>query len=133
MLKIVCFHSNIIILPSKVLFLKCEHQFLCFAIYLENYEIQLGQHARSPYRFFNGQRCQICLRSDSLQQVMERLATPVNDYAVTISPDQSKDSVDDVALPVVPEWKHDSETKSKGNRNVSETDGALSSDEVSAN
>ncbi|CAI9780521.1 unnamed protein product [Fraxinus pennsylvanica] len=35
----------------------------------------------------------------------------VNDYAVTISPDQSKGSVDDVALPVVPEWKHDTETK----------------------
>ncbi|CAI9774600.1 unnamed protein product [Fraxinus pennsylvanica] len=38
--------------------------------------LQLGQDTRSPYGFFNGQRCQICLRSDRLQKVMERLATP---------------------------------------------------------
>ncbi|CAI9786105.1 unnamed protein product [Fraxinus pennsylvanica] len=59
----------------------------------------------------------------------DRNKAEANDYAVTISPDQSKGSVDDVALPRVPESKHDAETKSKGNRNVSETDGALSSDE----
>lgn len=38
--------------------------------------LQLGQDASSPYGFFNGQRCQMCLRSDPLQKVMERLATP---------------------------------------------------------
>lgn len=56
-----------------------------------------------------------------------------NDCAVTISPDESQGSVDDVALPQVSELEHDAETKSKGNRNVSETDGALSSNAVSAN
>ncbi|WOL16459.1 hypothetical protein Cni_G25246 [Canna indica] len=34
--------------------------------------LQLGQDANSSY----GQRCQMCLRSDSLQKVMERLASP---------------------------------------------------------
>lgn len=38
--------------------------------------LQLGQDASSPYGFFNGQRCQMCLRSDPLQKVMERLAVP---------------------------------------------------------
>ncbi|KAM7481474.1 hypothetical protein LguiB_006057 [Lonicera macranthoides] len=38
--------------------------------------LQLGQEANSPYRFLNGQRCQMCLRSDSLHKVMERLAIP---------------------------------------------------------
>ncbi|XP_072996780.1 sucrose nonfermenting 4-like protein isoform X1 [Typha latifolia] len=38
--------------------------------------LQLGQDASSPYGFFNGQRCQMCLRSDSLLKVMERLANP---------------------------------------------------------
>ncbi|KAG1326298.1 sucrose nonfermenting 4-like protein [Cocos nucifera] len=38
--------------------------------------LQLGQDANSPYGFFNGQRCQMCLRSDPLQKVMERLANP---------------------------------------------------------
>ncbi|CAI9772069.1 unnamed protein product [Fraxinus pennsylvanica] len=65
--------------------------------------------------------------SSKEQNICKKIYVQVNDYAVTISPDQSKGSVDDVALPVVPEWKHDTETKSKGNRNVSETDGALSS------
>ncbi|KAI7991965.1 Sucrose nonfermenting 4-like protein [Camellia lanceoleosa] len=37
--------------------------------------LQLGQDA-SPYGFFNGQRCQMCLRSDPLHKVMERLANP---------------------------------------------------------
>ncbi|MQL71542.1 hypothetical protein Taro_003852 [Colocasia esculenta] len=37
--------------------------------------LQLGQDA-SPFGFFNGQRCQMCLRSDPLQKVMERLANP---------------------------------------------------------
>lgn len=38
--------------------------------------LQLGQDAATPYGIFNGQRCQMCLRSDPLQKVMERLATP---------------------------------------------------------
>lgn len=38
--------------------------------------LQLGQDASSSYGFFNGQRCQMCLRSDSLHKVMERLADP---------------------------------------------------------
>ncbi|XP_077240733.1 sucrose nonfermenting 4-like protein [Tasmannia lanceolata] len=38
--------------------------------------LQLGQDANSPYGIFNGQRCQMCLRSDPLQKVMERLANP---------------------------------------------------------
>uniref|UniRef100_A0A1D1Z217 Sucrose nonfermenting 4-like protein n=1 Tax=Anthurium amnicola TaxID=1678845 RepID=A0A1D1Z217_9ARAE len=38
--------------------------------------LQLGQDASSPFGIFNGQRCQMCLRSDTLQKVMERLANP---------------------------------------------------------
>ncbi|KAM5561228.1 sucrose nonfermenting 4-like protein [Rosa sericea] len=38
--------------------------------------LQLGQNANSPYGFFSGQRCQMCLRSDPLHKVMERLANP---------------------------------------------------------
>ncbi|XP_038705004.1 sucrose nonfermenting 4-like protein [Tripterygium wilfordii] len=39
--------------------------------------LQLGQDSNSPYGFFNGQqRCQMCLSSDPLQKVMERLANP---------------------------------------------------------
>ncbi|XP_038718172.1 sucrose nonfermenting 4-like protein isoform X2 [Tripterygium wilfordii] len=39
--------------------------------------LQLGQDANSPSGFFNGQkRCQMCLSSDPLQKVMERLANP---------------------------------------------------------
>uniref|UniRef100_A0A0E0GWX7 CBS domain-containing protein n=1 Tax=Oryza nivara TaxID=4536 RepID=A0A0E0GWX7_ORYNI len=38
--------------------------------------LQLGQDANSPFGFFNGQRCQMCLRSDTLLKVMERLANP---------------------------------------------------------
>jgi len=38
--------------------------------------LQLGQDVSSPFGFFNGQRCQMCLRSDSLHKVMERLANP---------------------------------------------------------
>ncbi|CAN6468169.1 unnamed protein product [Victoria cruziana] len=38
--------------------------------------LQLGQDMNSPYGFFNGQRCQMCLRTDTLQKVMERLANP---------------------------------------------------------
>ncbi|TXG65460.1 hypothetical protein EZV62_006735 [Acer yangbiense] len=43
----------------------------------ESYEeaLQLGQDANSPFGF-NGQRCQMCLRSDPLHKVMERLANP---------------------------------------------------------
>ncbi|XP_068317898.1 sucrose nonfermenting 4-like protein isoform X1 [Pyrus communis] len=36
----------------------------------------LGQDANSPSCFLSGQRCQMCLRSDSLHKVMERLANP---------------------------------------------------------
>lgn len=38
--------------------------------------IQLGQDASSPHGLFNGQRCQMCLRSDPLHKIMERLAVP---------------------------------------------------------
>ncbi|XP_039113983.1 sucrose nonfermenting 4-like protein isoform X1 [Dioscorea cayenensis subsp. rotundata] len=38
--------------------------------------LQLGQDANSHFGFFNGQRVQMCLRSDSLQLVMERLSNP---------------------------------------------------------
>ncbi|KAJ6359764.1 hypothetical protein OIU77_003885 [Salix suchowensis] len=38
--------------------------------------LQLGQDANSSYGFFNGQRCQMCLQTDSLHKVMERLANP---------------------------------------------------------
>ncbi|KAK9919849.1 hypothetical protein M0R45_028424 [Rubus argutus] len=38
--------------------------------------LQLGQDVNSPYGFFTGQRCQMCLRSDPLHKVMERLANP---------------------------------------------------------
>ncbi|CAN1219902.1 Sucrose nonfermenting 4-like protein [Linum perenne] len=40
--------------------------------------LQLGQDANSNYGMYNGQRCQMCLRSDPLHKVMERLATPGN-------------------------------------------------------
>ncbi|OIW17498.1 hypothetical protein TanjilG_22610 [Lupinus angustifolius] len=36
----------------------------------------LGQDANSPYGLYNGARCHMCLRSDSLHKVMERLAKP---------------------------------------------------------
>eukprot|EP00262_Sarcandra_glabra_P006907 TRINITY_DN1946_c1_g4_i1.p1 TRINITY_DN1946_c1_g4~~TRINITY_DN1946_c1_g4_i1.p1 ORF type:complete len:503 (+),score=67.72 TRINITY_DN1946_c1_g4_i1:221-1729(+) len=38
--------------------------------------LQLGQDASSPYSLISGQRCQMCLRSDPLHKVMERLANP---------------------------------------------------------
>ncbi|CAB4285333.1 unnamed protein product [Prunus armeniaca] len=38
--------------------------------------LQLGQDANSPYGFLSGQRCQMCLRSDPLHKVIERLANP---------------------------------------------------------
>ncbi|CAD6232162.1 unnamed protein product [Miscanthus lutarioriparius] len=38
--------------------------------------LQLGQDANTPFGIFNGQRCQMCLRSDPLLKVMERLANP---------------------------------------------------------
>ncbi|XP_062213075.1 sucrose nonfermenting 4-like protein [Phragmites australis] len=41
-----------------------------------NQALQLGQDANTPFGFFNGQRCQMCLRSDPLLKVMERLANP---------------------------------------------------------
>ncbi|CAJ1960850.1 unnamed protein product [Sphenostylis stenocarpa] len=36
----------------------------------------LGQDANSPYGLYNGHRCHMCLRSDSLHKVMERLSNP---------------------------------------------------------
>ncbi|RDY03671.1 Sucrose nonfermenting 4-like protein, partial [Mucuna pruriens] len=36
----------------------------------------LGQEAKFPYGLRNGPRCHMCLRSDSLHKVMERLANP---------------------------------------------------------
>jgi hypothetical protein len=38
--------------------------------------LQLGQDANTPFGHFNGQRCQMCLRSDPLLKVMERLSNP---------------------------------------------------------
>ncbi|KAK9086509.1 hypothetical protein Syun_028903 [Stephania yunnanensis] len=38
--------------------------------------LQLGQDANSPFGFFNGQRFQMCLRSDPLHKIMERLSNP---------------------------------------------------------
>lgn len=38
--------------------------------------LQLGQDANTPFGYFNGQRCQMCLRSDPLLKVMERLSNP---------------------------------------------------------
>jgi hypothetical protein len=38
--------------------------------------LQLGQDASSQYGLFNEQRCQMCLRTDPLLKVMERLANP---------------------------------------------------------
>ncbi|GAB2287329.1 AMP-activated serine/threonine-protein kinase regulatory subunit [Dionaea muscipula] len=38
--------------------------------------LQLGQDANSSSGIFNGQRCQMCLPSDTLHKVMERLANP---------------------------------------------------------
>ncbi|QCD77751.1 sucrose nonfermenting 4-like protein [Vigna unguiculata] len=36
----------------------------------------LGQDASSPYGLYTGHRCHMCLRSDSLHKVMERLSIP---------------------------------------------------------
>lgn len=36
----------------------------------------MGQDPNSPYGLYNGQRCHMCLRTDSLHKVMERLANP---------------------------------------------------------
>ncbi|KAK2451785.1 sucrose nonfermenting protein [Trifolium repens] len=36
----------------------------------------LGQDANAPFGLYNGHRCHMCLRSDSLHKVMERLASP---------------------------------------------------------
>ncbi|KAL8188867.1 hypothetical protein R6Q57_029622 [Mikania cordata] len=38
--------------------------------------LQLTQEASATYGFFNGQRCHMCLRSDPLHKVMDRLAIP---------------------------------------------------------
>ncbi|KAI0504310.1 hypothetical protein KFK09_015262 [Dendrobium nobile] len=38
--------------------------------------VQLGQEVNPPHGFSSGQRCQMCLRSDSLLKVMERLSSP---------------------------------------------------------
>ncbi|GAB4835821.1 AMP-activated serine/threonine-protein kinase regulatory subunit [Ancistrocladus abbreviatus] len=38
--------------------------------------LQLGQDANSSSGIYNGQRCQMCLPSDPLRKVMERLANP---------------------------------------------------------
>lgn len=49
---------------------------LLFDLIESSQALLLGQDANSPYGFFNGQRCHMCLRSDSLHKVMERLANP---------------------------------------------------------
>ncbi|KVH93559.1 Cystathionine beta-synthase, core [Cynara cardunculus var. scolymus] len=41
-----------------------------------NKALQLTQEASATYGFFNGQRCHMCLRSDPLHKVMDRLAIP---------------------------------------------------------
>ncbi|KMZ65164.1 hypothetical protein ZOSMA_334G00110 [Zostera marina] len=38
--------------------------------------LQHGHDVNSSFGFFNGQRCQMCLNSDSLMKVMERLSNP---------------------------------------------------------
>ncbi|CAN0914214.1 Sucrose nonfermenting 4-like protein [Linum grandiflorum] len=38
--------------------------------------LQLGQDSNSNFGMYNGQRCHMCLKSDPLHKVMERLATP---------------------------------------------------------
>lgn len=38
--------------------------------------LRLGQDANSPGGFYNRHRCQMCLRSDTLHKVMERLTNP---------------------------------------------------------
>ncbi|XP_010528891.1 PREDICTED: sucrose nonfermenting 4-like protein isoform X2 [Tarenaya hassleriana] len=48
--------------------------------------LQLGQDAYPLYGFVNGQRCHMCLRSDSLQKVMERLANPGVRRLVIVEP-----------------------------------------------
>lgn len=53
--------------------------FIYFILFMSNMQaLQLGQEVSSPSGFFGGQRCQMCLRSDSLHKVMERLANPGN-------------------------------------------------------
>ncbi|RVX22067.1 Sucrose nonfermenting 4-like protein [Vitis vinifera] len=42
---------------------------------LDKVALQLGQDPYSPYEF-NSQRCQMCLRTDPLHEVMDRLANP---------------------------------------------------------
>ncbi|KAF5941727.1 hypothetical protein HYC85_019369 [Camellia sinensis] len=44
-----------------------------------NQALQLGQEPYSPYGS-NSQRCHMCLRSDPLHKVMERLANPASDW-----------------------------------------------------
>ncbi|XP_047324638.1 sucrose nonfermenting 4-like protein [Impatiens glandulifera] len=41
-----------------------------------NQALQLGQDASLPNGYFGGQRCHMCLRSDPLHKVIERLANP---------------------------------------------------------
>jgi len=54
---------------------------ICFGFGLKMFlcefqALQLGQDANTRFGFFNGQRCQMCLRSDPLLKVMERLSNP---------------------------------------------------------
>jgi hypothetical protein len=58
--------------PSSWCDFWCEPTHFCCYVQA----LQLGQDANSPFGFFNGQRCQMCLRSDTLLKVMERLANP---------------------------------------------------------
>ncbi|KAL9233298.1 hypothetical protein vseg_008317 [Gypsophila vaccaria] len=46
--------------------------------------LQLGQDASSPCGVFSGQRCQMCLSSDTLHKVMERLANPATRRLVIV-------------------------------------------------
>ncbi|CAN0914223.1 Sucrose nonfermenting 4-like protein [Linum grandiflorum] len=45
-----------------------------FRLFLQ--ALQLGQDSNSNFGMYNGQRCHMCLKSDPLHKVMERLATP---------------------------------------------------------
>ncbi|CAN0914222.1 Sucrose nonfermenting 4-like protein [Linum grandiflorum] len=47
---------------------------LVFRLFLQ--ALQLGQDSNSNFGMYNGQRCHMCLKSDPLHKVMERLATP---------------------------------------------------------
>lgn len=71
--------------PSSWCDFWCEPTHFCCYVQA----LQLGQDANSPFGFFNGQRCQMCLRSDTLLKVMERLANPGNYLCLDMLPESN--------------------------------------------